>query len=34
MCGYTRLDRINNGVIREKGEVALIQDKMRETKLR
>jgi len=34
MCGYTRLDRIRNGVIREKARVAPIEEKMRETTLR
>jgi len=34
MCGYTRFDRIENGVIRSKIGVAPIEDKMREAKLR
>ena len=34
MCGYRRLDRIRNEVIREKAGVAPIEDKMRETSLR
>lgn len=34
MCGYTRLDRIRNEVIREKVGVAPIEDKMREARLR
>ena len=34
MCEYMRSDRIRNKVIREKVEVALIEDKMRETRLR
>jgi len=34
MCGYTRIDRIRNGVIRDLVKVAPIEDKMRETMLR
>ena len=34
MCGYNRLDRIRNVVIRKKVGVAPIEDKMRETRLR
>ena len=34
MCGYTRLDRIRNGVIRERVGVAPLVDKLRETRLR
>ena len=34
MCGYTRVDRISNGVIRDLVKVAPIGDKMRETRLR
>ena len=34
MCGYTRLDRIRNVVIRERVGVAPIEDKLRETRLR
>ena len=34
MCGFTRLDRIRNEVIREKVGVALIEEKLRETRLR
>ena len=34
MCGYTRLYRIRNGVIRDLVKVAPIEDKMRETILR
>jgi len=34
MCGYTRLDRIRNIVIRERVVVAALEDKMRETRLR
>ena len=30
MCGYSRLDRIRNGVIRDSGEVAVIDDKLKE----
>jgi len=34
MCGYTKLDKIRNVVIREKVSVAPIEDKMKETQLR
>jgi len=34
ICGHTRLDKIINEVIRGKIEVASIEDKMRETRLR
>ena len=34
MCGHTRSDRIRNGVIRGKIGVALIEDKIREARLR
>ena len=34
MCGYTKLYRIRNEVIREKVEIAPIEDKMREDRLR
>ncbi|XP_070029931.1 uncharacterized protein [Nicotiana sylvestris] len=34
MCGYTRLDRIRNEVIRDKVVVTPIEDKMREEPLR
>jgi len=34
MCGFTRLDRISNGVFRDLVKVAPIKDKMRETRLR
>jgi len=34
MCGYTRIDRIRNGVIRDFVKVAPIGDKIRETRLR
>ena len=34
MCGYTRLDRIRNVVIRERVRVTPIEDKLRETRLR
>ena len=34
MCGYIRLDRIGNVVIREKVGVRPIEDTMRETILR
>jgi len=34
MCGFTRLDRIRNRVIRNLVEVAPIEDKLRESRLR
>jgi len=34
MCGYTRLDKIRNVIFREKAEVAPIEEKMGETRLR
>ena len=34
MCSYTRIDRIRNGVIRDLVKVTLIEDKMREIRLR
>jgi len=34
MCGYTRVVRISNGVIRDLVKVAPIEDKMREIRLR
>ena len=34
MCGYMRMDRIRNEVIRDLVNVAPIEDKMRETRLR
>ena len=34
MCGYTRMDRIRSGVIRDLVKVDPIEDKMRETRLR
>ena len=34
MCGFTRLDRIRNEVIRSFAEVAPIEEKLRETRLR
>ena len=34
MCGFTRLDRIRNEVIREKLGVAPTEEKLKETKLR
>jgi len=34
MCGYTRLDRLWNVVIREKVGVAPLKEKMRESRLR
>jgi len=33
ICGYTRKDKISNGVIRDLVKVAPIEDKMRETRL-
>ena len=33
MCGFMRLDRIRNGVIRDLAKVAPIEDKMRETRI-
>jgi len=32
MCGFTRLDKIRNDVIREKVEIAPIEEKLRETR--
>jgi len=34
MCGYARMDKIRNEVIREKVGVAPIEHKMKETRLR
>ena len=34
MCGYTRMDRISNGVIRDLVKVALIEDMLRQIRLR
>ena len=34
MCGYTRMDKIRNVVLRDLVKVAPIEDKMRETRLR
>jgi len=34
MCGYTRLDRMRNVVIRERVELTPLEDKLRETRLR
>jgi len=34
MCGYARMNRISNGVIRELVKVAPIKDKLREIRLR
>jgi len=34
MCGYIRLDRIRNVVIRERVEVATLEEKIMETRLR
>jgi len=34
MCGYTRLDRVRNAVIREKVGVATLEEKMKESRLR
>ena len=33
-CGFTRLDKIRNEVIRKKVEVAPIEEKLQETRLR
>ena len=33
-CGYTRMDRIRNEVIRDLAKMAPIEDKMREARLR
>ena len=34
LCGYTRLDKIRNEVIRDLVKVAPIEDKLRESRLR
>ena len=34
MCGYTRIDRISNGVIRDLVKVGPLEDKLREIRLR
>ena len=34
MCGFTRLSKMRNVMISEKARVALIEDKMRETRQR
>ena len=34
MCGYSRIDRIRNGVIRDFVRATLIDDKLRESRLR
>ena len=34
MCGFTRIDRVRNGVIRDLAKVAPIEEKMRESRLR
>ena len=34
MCGFTKVDTIRNGVIRDLAKVAPIEDKMRESRLR
>ena len=34
MCGHTRKDRVRNEIIREKVEVASVENKMREVRLR
>jgi len=34
MCGYTKLDRIRNVMIRERVGVAPLEEKLKETKLR
>jgi len=34
LCGFTRMDKIMNGVIRDLAKVAPIEEKLRETRLR
>jgi len=34
ICGYTRMNKVSNGVIRDLAKVAPIEDKIRETRLR
>ncbi|PHT98959.1 26S protease regulatory subunit 6A -like protein [Capsicum chinense] len=34
MCGFTRVDRVRNEIIREKVRVMLVEDRMREVRLR
>ena len=34
MCGFTRIDKIRNGVIRDLAKAAPTEDKLRETRLR
>ena len=34
MCGYTRMDRISDGAIKDLVKVAPVEDKIRETRLR
>ena len=34
MCGFTRVDRVRNEIIREKVGVVSVEDKMREVRLR
>ena len=34
MCGFTRVDKIRNGIIRSLAEVAPIEEKLRETRLK
>ena len=34
MCGFTRMDRVRNGVIRDLAKVTPIKEKMRESRLR
>ena len=34
ICGYTRIDRISNGVIRDLVKVTPIEDKLRKVRLR
>jgi len=34
MCGFTRLDRVRNAVIRERVGVAPLEEKMRDSRLR
>jgi len=33
-CGYTKLDRLRNVVVREKVKIAPLEEKMRKTRLR
>ena len=33
MCGFTRMDKVRNGVIRDLDKVAPIEEKMRESRV-